>query len=87
MRSLFEEMLWRPLEALRSSAELLRGTARGEQLIDGMLSRLVHGLSRPLGANRGRGGETRRPPCRRGAREGGGARRAGARGRERGRFE
>jgi hypothetical protein len=84
MRSLFEEMLWRPLEAVRSSAELLRGTARGEQLIDGMLSRLVHGLSRPFGADGG-GGETRRRPCCPGGR--GGARPRRGRGRERGSFE
>ena len=79
-------MLWRPLDALRSSAELLNGAAGGGRLFDGMLSRMVHGLSRPFGAGRG-DGQTGRRPCCGATREGGRRSQTGARGRERRRFE
>ena len=47
MSRLFEEMFQRPLKALMSGAELLNRRISGTQLIDGIISRVVHTLSHP----------------------------------------
>ena len=47
MKRLFEELMLRPLDALLTSVELLSRGAGGARTIDGMLSRIVHTLSRP----------------------------------------
>lgn len=47
MRRLLEEQLARPFKALLSGLELLNREVEGAQRIDGMLSRVVHTLSRP----------------------------------------
>jgi hypothetical protein len=46
MRRLFEEMFQRPLSAFLSGAELLDRSISGTRLIDGIISRVVHRLSR-----------------------------------------
>lgn len=45
MNRFFEDMFERPLNALFSSAELLTRRIGGTQLIDGIVSRMVHTLS------------------------------------------
>jgi hypothetical protein len=47
MRQLIELVLLRPLSALLSSADLLDQKMSGREMIDGMLSRMVHTLSGP----------------------------------------
>jgi hypothetical protein len=47
MSQLLELILFRPLSAFLSSAELLDQKLGAAQMIDGMLSRMVHTLSRP----------------------------------------
>jgi hypothetical protein len=47
MRRLFEQMVLRPLDALLTSVELLGQGPGGSRTVDGMLSRIVHTLSRP----------------------------------------
>jgi hypothetical protein len=47
MRQLLELVLLRPLSAFLSSAELLDRKMSGNQMIEGMLSRMVHTLSSP----------------------------------------
>src|SRR2546423_9915268 len=47
MRRYFEQMFLRPLSAFFSSAELLNRRMSGAQMIDGMVSRMVHTLSGP----------------------------------------
>ena len=46
MKRLFEQMFQRPLNALLWSAELLNRSVRGTQLIDGIVSRMIHMLSK-----------------------------------------
>lgn len=46
MRRFIEDMFQRPLNAFLSSAELLNRSISGTQLIDGIVSRMVHTLSR-----------------------------------------
>ena len=45
MNRFFEEIFQRPLNAFLSSAELLTRSVSGTQLIDGIVSRMVHTLS------------------------------------------
>jgi len=47
MRRFFEEMFQRPLKAFISGADLLNRRISGTQLIDGIISRVVHTLSHP----------------------------------------
>lgn len=53
MRRLFEQMVLLPLDAFLTSVELLSQGPGGSQTIDGMLSRIVHTLSRPHSTRRG----------------------------------
>lgn len=46
MKRLFEQMFQRPLNAFLWSAELLNRSVRGTQLIDGIVSRMIHMLSK-----------------------------------------
>jgi hypothetical protein len=58
MRRLFDEMFLRPLGALLSGAELLGRRVGGTQMIDGVVSRVVHALS----GTRAGGEAPREPP-------------------------
>lgn len=75
MRRLFDQMVVRPLSALLSSAELLSRGVSGTQLLDAMVSRMVHTLSSPHGGRPGfREGQTGSPrDGEKAAREGRGA--------------
>jgi len=46
MKRLLEQMWQRPLNAFFWSAELLNRSVKGTQLIDGIVSRMVHALSK-----------------------------------------
>jgi hypothetical protein len=47
MKRLLEQMFQRPLNAFLWSAELLNRSVKGTQLVDGVVSRMVHMLSKP----------------------------------------
>jgi hypothetical protein len=49
MRRLFDQIVSRPLAALFSSIEMLDQSLDGGQRVDGMVSRIIHTLSRPTG--------------------------------------
>jgi hypothetical protein len=53
MRRVFEQMVLRPLDAFLTSVELLSQGPGGSRTVDGMLSRIVHTLSRSHATRRG----------------------------------
>jgi hypothetical protein len=58
MRRFFDDMFLRPLSALFAGAELLGRRMGGTQMIDGIVSRVVHTMSGP----RAGGGPPRESP-------------------------
>src|SRR5215210_4693735 len=53
MRRLLDQIIKRPLDAFVLSMQMLGQRVNERQRIDGMVSRLVHTLSRPAGARSG----------------------------------